>query len=264
VFLVDPTERKGKKTIATDYDPDFLEDLSEYLEVLGHPQRLKILKAIETEPKDIRTIAAETGSTYENTKKHLYRLIGTSLVRREAGFGQPTAKGILPVWKFSLAPGAMDTILRDLSVFSSVRNAIADTATQRRLAGLSDEIARTLTGTRSALVIVSGVQDGMVFPLVRDRIAIGREEPAWAGDPEAELVLSSAYASVTRISGPHAILYREGDRWYFQDARSSGGSSVNGNALVAGQPKVIRNGDVIELGRGQQTAVITLVNFPEA
>ena len=62
------TERKGEKTLAVDYDADFLEDLSEYLEVLGHPQRLKILRAIEEEPKDIRTIAEETDATYETPR----------------------------------------------------------------------------------------------------------------------------------------------------------------------------------------------------
>lgn len=260
---MEPAERKGRKTVAVDNDPDFLSDLSEYLEVLAHPQRLRILKAIETEPKDIRTIAGETGSTYENTKKHLYRLLSTGLIRKEAGFGQPTAKGVLPVWKFSLAPGAMDMILRNLGVFSAIRSAIADTTVQRRLEELRTEIGQMPTSIRSALVIVSGVQDGTVFPLARDRISIGREEPGRINKPEGELILSSEYASVTRISGPHAILYREEGRWRIQDAGSSGGTSVNGQPLTPRHPVTVQHGDVIEMGRGRNTALVTLVNLPE-
>ncbi|MDI6719100.1 MAG: FHA domain-containing protein [Methanomicrobiales archaeon] len=255
------TERKGEKTLAVDYDADFLEDLSEYLEVLGHPQRLKILRAIEEEPKDIRTIAEETDATYENTKKHLYRLLGTGLVRKEAGFGQPTSRGILPVWKFSLMPGAMERILRNLGIFSAVRSAISDAAVRRRMEDLRDEIGRTLASSRAALVVVSGPQDGLVFPLAGDRIRIGRGEPGQTPS-DTDLALAPAYASVTRISRPHAVIFREGGRWFIEDRGSSGGTLLNGRALLPEQAVPIRNGDVAELGRGPHTALIVLVDLP--
>ena len=76
-----------KKTVSISSDPEFLDELSEYLEVLSNPIRLKILKFIEREPKETSEIASHIGSSYQNTKKHLDRLVTTSLVKRDAGFG---------------------------------------------------------------------------------------------------------------------------------------------------------------------------------
>ena len=44
------------RTILNDDSPLFYERLSDYLGVLGNPTRLKILKIIEKNPKDIREI----------------------------------------------------------------------------------------------------------------------------------------------------------------------------------------------------------------
>ncbi|MBR6496900.1 MAG: winged helix-turn-helix transcriptional regulator, partial [Methanomicrobium sp.] len=67
-------------TIAISNDPDFYEDLSEYLNVLSNPTRLKILKLIEHQPKEVREIAKEIDTSYENTKKHLDKLLNTGVI----------------------------------------------------------------------------------------------------------------------------------------------------------------------------------------
>ena len=109
-----------KKTISISSDPVFLEELSEYLEVLSNPLRLQILKFIEREPKEITAIAEYTGMSYQNTKKHLDRLVSTSLIKRAAGYGRETERGIAPVWKYSLAEGALENLAMTLGVFSSI------------------------------------------------------------------------------------------------------------------------------------------------
>ena len=48
-----------KATVCISTDPAFLQELSEYLEVLSNPVRLKILKVIEREPKEISEIASK-------------------------------------------------------------------------------------------------------------------------------------------------------------------------------------------------------------
>ena len=58
--------------------------------------------------------------SYQNTKKHLDRLVSTGLVQRAAGFGRETDRGIAPVWKYSLAEGGLENITRTLGVFSSI------------------------------------------------------------------------------------------------------------------------------------------------
>lgn len=258
---MDGIGKKSEKTVAMDVDPDFFEDLSEYLDVLSNPQRLKILKSIEREPKDLRQIASEIEISYENAKKHMRRLVGASLVLKEAGFGQPTSKGVHPVWKYSLAPHAFDIIVRHLGVFSAVSASTGDRAIQQRLDTIRSTISGVMQGAGAALVIVSGPQDGSVFPLTRNRIAIGREDPERkpAPDPAGEVVLSAAYTAVTRISHPHAVVSEEKGQWYLEDSGSTGGTVVNGTVVLPHRKTAIGAGDTIELGKGPSAARLSFV-----
>jgi predicted transcriptional regulator len=86
-------EKSDSDTIMRAEGFDFLEELSDYLEVLSNTARLKILKLIERGPKDARTISHEIETSYENTKKHLDKLLSIGLIRKEAGVGKPTSKG---------------------------------------------------------------------------------------------------------------------------------------------------------------------------
>ena len=86
-----------KQTVSVSTDPAFLKELSEYLEVLSNPVRLKILKVIEKEPREISEIASRIDTSYANTKKHIDQLVLIGLVKKEAGFGRETVKGIHPV-----------------------------------------------------------------------------------------------------------------------------------------------------------------------
>ena len=67
---------------------DTLELLSEYFSVLGNETRLKILKAIENEGKDARTIAGILREKWDievaipNTKKHLKKLTDIGIVTK--------------------------------------------------------------------------------------------------------------------------------------------------------------------------------------
>ncbi|WP_157199831.1 helix-turn-helix transcriptional regulator [Methanogenium cariaci] len=97
------------ETVVAADDPEYYADLSEYLNALSSPTRLKILKVLEAGPKDIREVAGgDIGTSYENTKKHMAKLLNAGVVKKEAGIGRSTSGGgALPVWKYSVASGGV-------------------------------------------------------------------------------------------------------------------------------------------------------------
>jgi DNA-binding transcriptional ArsR family regulator len=242
-------------------DEEFLHEIADFMDALGQPQRLRILKAIEKESKEIRQIAEETGLTYENTKKHLRRLLETGLVRKEAGYSQPTSRGMLPVWKYTLAADAATTIIRNLGVFSTLKNSITDSLIASRMDEVRKSVAQLLDGSEAALVVISGPQDGRVISLSTDPIVVGREDETHrSSDPSRSyLALPAYHATVTRISHPHAVIYRDQVRWYIRDKGSTSGTAVNGVTIPADTAIPIGNGDVIELGKGATSAWIALI-----
>jgi DNA-binding transcriptional ArsR family regulator len=261
---VETADRQDRKTLAMEGDAEFLHEIADFMDALSHPQRLRILKAIEDDPKEIRQIAEETGMTYENTKKHLRRLLDTGLVRREAGFSQTTSRGMLPVWKYSLIADAATTIIRNFGVFSTIRNSVTDTLVASRVDEIRSSVARLLTGSEAALVVISGPQDGRVFPLSVPRVILGREDETRrpSDSNPMYLTLPAHHASITRISHPHAIVFQDKDGWFITDKGSTSGTAVNGSSIPLDTPVPLRNGDLIELGKGATSAWIVLIILP--
>lgn len=245
----------GKKTISFSSDPHFLEELSEYLEVLSNPVRLKILKFIEPGPKEITAIADHTGMSYQNTKKHLDRLIAMSLVRRDAGFGRETDRGIAPVWKYSLADGSLASLTKTLGIFSSVPVPPGYNDIRKRI----DDVRTSLSGTTGVgsafILLIGGTGDGRAYPVNGDRVLIGREDP---GQPMPVMVTAIAlpeqYLAVTRVNKPHATISRSSDTWLIEDSGSTGGTYLNSERLVPGKKIRLVNGDLIDLSVGTNAA----------
>ena len=71
---MDPADKSP--TIVVEDTADSLDELSEYLDVLSSSARLKIVKFLEKKPRDARAISHEIETSYENTKKHLDKLMG--------------------------------------------------------------------------------------------------------------------------------------------------------------------------------------------
>jgi DNA-binding transcriptional ArsR family regulator len=244
-----------KKTISISSDPVFLEELSEYLEVLANPLRLQILKFIEREPKEITAIAEHTGMSYQNTKKHLDRLVSTSLVKRAAGFGRETERGIAPVWKYSLTEGALENLATTLAVFSSI-------ATPMRYNDIRECIQAVRSGLPESgglagpvLYLIGGPADGRVFLLKNDRIPMGREDPDHPpAGTEGMVVLPDEYRAVTRVTKPHAFIIQTADSWQVEDNASTGGTFLNTRRLDPLKMEPLASGDVIDLSIGANAA----------
>ena len=253
------TNNDDSRTLVLDIDTNDLQELSEYLDVLSSSTRLKILKVIERRPKDVRQISSEIETSYENTKKHLDKLLSIGVVRKEAGLSRPTAKGIHPVWKYSLVPGGLEAITRSLGLFANLKLTLTDAVLAEKLAGVRETLSGEFAGQPPAFILLGGAEDGRVFPLGHDSVAVGRADPSVPGRAEREIVLSEEYAAVTRVSRPHARLTRRDGAWFIEDCGSTGGTFVNSAPLDRGARRELHDGDLVELAKGAQGATLVFV-----
>ncbi|MDD1690785.1 MAG: FHA domain-containing protein [Methanoregula sp.] len=244
-----------KQTVSISTDPAFLKELSEYLEVLSNPVRLKILKVIEKEPREISEIASRIDTSYANTKKHIDQLVVIGLVKKEAGFGRETVKGIHPVWKFSLVDGGLETLIRNIGVFSSINIPMGYGDLHSRIGPIKKALLEESGGQCPALHLVEGGAAGRTFLLKKDRASIGRIDPDFpAAAKEGDIALPVEYAAVTRITKPHAIIFRSGEEWFIEDRGSSSGTYINAGLITPMTKTVLKNGDVIDLAIGESSA----------
>lgn len=250
-----------KETVSVSTDPAFLQELSEYLEVLSNPVRLKILKVIEKEPKEISQIASRIDTSYANTKKHIDQLVAIGLVKKEAGFGRETVKGIHPVWKFSLVDGGLELLIKNIGVFSSINIPMGYGDLAARIEPVKKAILETSGGQGPALHLVEGNAAGRTFLIKKERISIGRIDPDFpAHAKEGDVALPVEYAAVTRITKPHAFMYRSGIEWFIEDRGSSGGTYINADRISPMHKTPLKNGDVIDLAIGESSARFLFVN----
>lgn len=242
------------RTLLSGADQDFYEELSEYLDVLGNPTRLRILKIIEHTPRDVREISRAVGTSYENTKKHLNKLLLAGLVKKEAGFSGETATGVHPVWKYSLVSGGLETVIQNLGIFGNLGIAADAQGVSLRLRELQDRVSTAISGGTPVVIVVGGPDDGRAFPLAGPRCAVGREDPNTAGRDGCVITLSPAYVAVTRVSRPHCLLSLSEGTWHVEDCGSTGGTAVNAVPLRRHERRPLSDGDLIDLGRGPQGA----------
>jgi DNA-binding transcriptional ArsR family regulator len=244
-----------KQTVSISTDPVFLKELSEYLEVLSNPVRLKILKVIEKEPREISEIASRIETSYANTKKHIDQLVVIGLVKKEAGFGRETVKGIHPVWKFSLVDGGLETLIRNIGVFSSINIPMGYGDLQSKIEPLKKALLEESGEQYPAMYLVEGGAVGRMFLLKKDRASIGRIDPDFpAFAKDGDIALPVEYAAVTRITKPHAVIFRAGGEWCIEDRGSSSGTYINAGRISPMTRTLLKNGDVIDLAIGESSA----------
>jgi DNA-binding transcriptional ArsR family regulator len=239
-------------TIIIREDSDSLEELSEYLDVLSSSARLRILKFLEKKPRDARAISKEIETSYENTKKHLDKLLSVGVIKKEAGLGAPTSKGIHPVWEYSIVPGGLEAIIRNLGLFSNTRVQIMGSEISRRLEEVKNTLSKEVLGNIPTAIVLGGPDDGKVFMLKHDQIRIGRIDPEnqAAFSPDVDIVFSDGYTAVTRVSKPHGKFIRSNEGWYIEDCGSMGGTKLNTKRLEKNTSVSIHDGDLIEFSKG--------------
>jgi hypothetical protein len=239
-------------TIIIDDNADSLDELSEYLDVLSSSARLRIVKLLEKKPRDARAISHEIETSYENTKKHLDKLLSIGVIKKEAGLGAPTSKGIHPVWEYSLVPGGLEAIIRNLGLFSNAKVQIVGGEISRRLDSVKSTLSKEVLGNVPAAIVLGGPDDGRVFLLKKKNARIGRidTESHTKSGIETDVVLDAAYTAVTRITKPHGRFFCDGGIWSVEDCGSTGGTQLNNLRLEKGVPSPLHDGDLIELAKG--------------
>jgi DNA-binding transcriptional ArsR family regulator len=241
-----------RPTIIVNEDSDSLEELSEYLDVLSSSVRLRILKFLEKKPRDARAISKEIETSYENTKKHLDKLLSVGVIKKEAGLGAPTSKGIHPVWEYSIVPGGLEAIIRNLGLFSNTRVQIMGSDISRRLEEVKNTLSKEVLGNIPTAIVLGGPDDGKVFMLKHDQIRIGRidHEKQDAFSSDTDIVFSDGYTAVTRVSKPHGKFLHNNEGWQIEDCGSTGGTMLNTRRLEKNTRISIHDGDLIEFSKG--------------
>jgi predicted transcriptional regulator len=258
-------ERDVTETLLVKEDPDFVEELSEYLDVLSSSARLKILKLIEKKPCDARTISHDIQTSYENTKKHLDKLLSIGVIKKEAGLGKQTSKGVHPVWEYSLVPGSLEAIVRNLGLFGNMKITMIDRDLGDKIRSVRGKISRELAAVSPTISIMGGPDDGKILILKGDRIRVGRADPEnQEGYEEGrDVVLSEEYKAVTRISKPHGIITGINGKWQYEDCGSTGGTYINNRRLEEKKKTALHDGDVLELSKGLQGARLLFTLPPD-
>jgi predicted transcriptional regulator len=248
-------------TMVVDKSADSLDELSEYLDVLSSSVRLKILKIVEKKPSDARSISHEIETSYENTKKHLDKLLSIGVIKKEAGLGSPTSKGIHPVWEYSLVPGGLETIIRNLGLFSNKKVQILEGEMNNRLTSVKGVLSKEVLGNMPAAIVLGGAMDGKVFLLKKEMVNIGRADTGntMQDNTADDIVLPDEYSAVTRISHPHGRLAKKKGEWYIEDCGSTGGTSVNNRRIEEREHIEVHDGDIIEFSKGVNGVTLLMI-----
>lgn len=241
-------ERPDDRTILTSSDPEFISELSEYLDVLASPIRLHILSFIGTKPRTVRQISHEIETSYENTKKHLTKLLSLGIIRKEIGVSDEQANQGQPVFYYMLVPDGLNHAAHNLTLFSSVAGKSNPELSKQALEAHSG--LHTILPSGPGLVIMNGSEQGRTIDLTEPIYRVGRIEEGWDGiSPEPAILLNDEYRSVSRVSRPHAWLKKQAGFWTIADGNSKGGTYVNGKP-VSHDPIVLQEGDRIEFSPG--------------
>jgi hypothetical protein len=230
-------------------------DLAEFLETLGNNTRMAILRLLKTKAMDVQLIShclnkdEHITSCRINTKNHVDKLLKLGLLRKQTGERDGRA-----VMQYVFVPGRIEAAIRILNEALSM-NLNVDVwkkahETKENLSGLLEEHA--------TLRVLGGFDDGVVFPLRKDAIKLGRIDKAKKNsyDSENDVVLSDSYRAVTRVSKPHARLIRENSKWYVENCEGLNGTFIlkkdklnNIKKRVLGKKELL-DGDTIILAKG--------------
>lgn len=99
---------------------------------------------------------------------------------------------------------------------------------------------------------IEGSSTPLLVPF-RHELALGRRDPSTGNMPEIDLTAFAAYR--LGVSRRHAVLKADGEKLEVYDLGSSNGTAINGNKLAPHQPHILRDGDMIVLGKMVMRAI---------
>ncbi len=134
---------------------------------------------------DVTSISRETETSDENTKKHLDRLLSIGVIRKEAGIGRETSKGVHPVWEIlgcPREPGADCPDPRDLLQPPDHGSGPDPGRAPQQGEGRSE---RGPPGQLADGRGYGGKEDGRAFTLKAGETRVGRRDAGQSGETES-------------------------------------------------------------------------------
>ncbi len=234
---------------------DITVELADYLEILGSPVRLTILKMLMVEPMDVQYLSHclyEKGitSTRENTKNHIDKLLKIGLVVKQTGERDNRA-----VMQYALVPGGIEVAVRTLG---RVMKMDLKLELRSQAEGVKKKLGEEFLQEYAAVKVLGGEDDGHIFQLRTDHVSIGRidVEHQDTYDPLNDIVLSDSYSVVTRVSKPHAMLLYENGKWFVEQCEGVNGTYLWEKRLIKNRKEPLKNGDMITLAEGAKSVRI--------
>jgi hypothetical protein len=250
-------ESNSYKTPTPDPNTPEYQQLSLYLDAISSEKRLQILRYIERDAKDIKTLSAITETSPENTTKHVDKMMLVGLVKY--GPAKKNSRG-QPVKTYILVPGSYEAILRTLSHFSYREFDLTP-----RIRQLEAQISKIYPLDHPHIKLIGGINDGLVFPLTlypnHEVIRLGRLDPL-IEKKEGDIVIDNSYRIVTRVSQPHARISFNNGQYLIEDCQSKWGTYLNSRKLIQFRQVQLHNNDSIELGNTSEGAHF-IVYLPE-
>jgi DNA-binding MarR family transcriptional regulator len=214
-------------------------DLTEFLETLGSKPRMTILKFLKSNPTDVQPISKclhreHIQSSRINTKNHVDKLLKLGLIRKRAGERNSRA-----VMQYVFVPGRVEAAIR---ILNEVLGMNLDFELREKAQKAKEKLAEILE-EYATLRVLGGLDDGLVFPLRKNEIKLGRIDYANKNnyDFENDVVLSNSYEAVTRVSKPHSKLVCEDGKWYIEHCEGLNGTFILKKDLLHNDKKPVVN-----------------------
>ncbi|NDJ62500.1 MAG: FHA domain-containing protein [Chloroflexi bacterium] len=133
-----------------------------------------------------------------------------------------------------------------LTTDASVTLPTRDLKSSENINGAVPTWGTTTLSKDSTIVLHIGASEPLTLPAETETI-LGRRDGASVRLPDLDL---TPYGALEKgVSRIHASIQRKDDTLMLVDMGSSNGTHLNGQRLVAEQPRVLRDGDEIRLGK---------------
>ena len=113
--------------------------------------------------------------------------------------------------------------------------------------------APTTPAVRPKLVVLRGMKINAEYPIYEGRNTVGR----FADKPVDIDLVSQESSEQIWCSRQHAVFTFDKTNVVLEDLNSLNGTWVNGVRLQAGQPKLLRHGDVVQIGTVQMKLFVS-------
>jgi hypothetical protein len=241
--------------------------IPEYVNILTNQIRWEIVRLLDSEPMDAELISSmlyrrhvtERPLSRQAVENHLHQLAKIGVVMKKKGVTREEYGGLMslmekegimrsrnqPVTLYDVVPEAIETVLRSLTL----KNYNVNVELRPKVERVQEDYEEYINGFHRVRVLI-GDDTGRIFRLRGDSVRIGRADSMNEAvyDPQRDIVLSSGYVAVSRVSKPHARLLRDScGEWFIEHAEGSNGTFLGDKSLEKNVKVKLAAGSVIDL-----------------